>query len=344
MVVGELYTQLCELLAKNESVFIHSEYGANGEMERCLLREAKADQRAKIEALQSNAAAVQQGPLTIIEHPGGGMSVLERYMARPRLIILGGGHISLALSDMAQLLDFETIIYDDRPSFANSQRFRSASQVICDSFSHLSNNISFGTSDFVVDVTRGHLHDKECLEVILSGPEPAYTGMIGSKRRVAIVMDQLAAEGFDPERIARVHAPIGLPIGGITPAEIAVSIVAQIIQVKRTQNAKTHWLSADLEALEAVATGQLVPDAMITVLATQGSVPTAVGCKLAMTYEGLLAGTVGGGCSEAEAMQVARELIKGNKGWRIHEIDLTDSAEEEGMVCGGTMRVLIEAL
>lgn len=296
---------------------------------------------ASIRELQSNPAAVQSGPLTIAQNPDGPLVLIEQFMPKHRLIILGGGHISLALADMAYLLDFDTVVYDDRSSFANPTRFRTAKTVICDSFANLGKHISFGPSDFVVDVTRGHLHDKECLEIILAGPEPAYTGMIGSKRRVAIVLGDLKDAGFDKQRIARIHAPIGIRIGAQTPSEIAVSIMAEIIEVKRAGRDAAQWLSSDIEMIEAVASKGFVPEAIITVLSTEGSVPTEVGSKLGMTYEGDIAGSVGGGCSEAEAMQVGREVIR-NDGWRVHEIDLTDSAEDEGMVCGGTMRVLVE--
>ena len=344
MTVNEaLYQELYKLLDGGTTAFILSEYKPDGSIAREVLSEREPERFVRMEELQQSFPSVHAGPLTTIHDPGGSLFLIERFMAKPRLIILGGGHISLALADMAYLTDFDTIVYDDRPSFANAERFSTAKAVICDAFLNLTKNITLTSSDFVVDVTRGHMHDKECLEVILSGTEPAYTGMIGSRRRVAIVLDQLASEGFDKERIARIHAPIGLKIGAQTPSEIAVAILAQIIEVKRTQQSETQWLSADIDMIERVACTGFAPEAVVTVIATQGSVPTEVGCKLGMTYEGSIAGSVGGGCSEAEAMQVGREVIQ-NGGWKLLEIDLTDSAEDEGMVCGGTMQVLVEAV
>jgi xanthine dehydrogenase accessory factor len=302
----------------------------------------------------AEAAAAFDGPLSLERHADGSLTLIERYRAYPRLIILGGGHIALALADIAHLLEFETIVYDDRPSFANTDRFRSASKVICDSFANLTRQVAITGADFVVSATRGHLHDKECLEALLAGVEPAYTGMIGSQRRVAIVREQLREEGFDEGRIERIYAPIGLRIGAITPAEIAISIMAQIIEIKRGVHQSNHSFGTDssapagaataamdLEAVEAIAAGTFTPEALITVVATEGSVPTEVGCKLAMTYDGRTVGTVGGGCSEAEAMQAGREVIK-QGGWRLITIDLTDAAEDEGMVCGGALSVLVE--
>ncbi len=336
-----LYQELSALLDRGETAFVLSRYHPDGSSTHDLIGADSPEQREKVEALQQDPRAIATGPLTSIQEEDGSLVVLERFMAKPRLIILGGGHIALALADIAHLVDFDTTVYDDRPSFANAERFRTAKTVICDSFTNLTHHITFGSSDFVVDVTRGHLHDKECLEVVLAGPEPAYTGMIGSQRRVAIVLSQLEDEGFDKQRIERIHAPIGLRIGAQTPSEIAISIMAQIIEVKRTQQGKMHWLSGDLELIEQVARRGFTPEAIITVVSTEGSVPTEVGCKLGMTYEGSIAGSVGGGCSEADAMQIGREVIK-RGGWKLHTVDLTDTAEDEGMVCGGSMQVLIE--
>ena len=339
---SELYSQLYGTLESEAGAFVVSKYLVDGSIESKLVCAGDAEQYAEVDALLQDPHATHNGPLTTVQGADGSLVVVECFMAMPRLIILGGGHISLALADLAHLCDFDTVVYDDRPSFANSQRFKTARSVICDSFANLRRHISFCPSDFVVDVTRGHLHDKECLEAVLSGVEPAYTGMIGSKRRIAIVFDQLKDEGFDAERISRICAPIGLGIGAVTPAEIAISIMAQVIEAKRMNKEGKGWVSADLEMVEGIARRGFSPDAFITVLATEGSAPTEVGCKLAMTFEGSMVGTVGGGCSEAEALRTGREVIS-KGGWRLLSVDLTDdSAEDEGMVCGGTIHLLVE--
>lgn len=341
MTVSTLYTELNEKLGEGKTVGLLTSYDINGSITRHLMLEGSPEFTEAEQQLTQNPGAIQTGSLLSSFGEDGSYTLLERFMAKPRLIILGGGHIAFALAEIAALTNFDVFVYDDRPSFVNTERFPSAKQVICDAFPNLGKHFTFGASDFIVDVTRGHQHDRECLEVILSGKEPAYTGMIGSARRVAIVMDQLREEGYSAERIERIHAPIGLRIGAQTTSEIAISIIAEIIAVKRTGAGKTQWLSGDLDLIEAVACKGFMPEAIITVLSTEGSVPTEVGCKLGMTYEGAIAGSVGGGCSESDAMQIGREVIK-KGGWRIHEVDLTDSAEDEGMVCGGTMRVLIE--
>jgi len=242
---------------------------------------------------------------------------------------------------MAKACEFYTLVFDDRPMFANEERFPAADEVICDDFSRLMERIGIRASDYVVIVTRGHKHDQECLEGVLKGDAPVYTGMIGSRRRVAIVMKQLADAGYTKERLDAIYSPIGLRIGAVTPQEISVSILSEIIRVKRVDLADTESYSCDLETAASLAEHGDTADALLTVLKTQGSVPRETGAKMSMTYEGSIIGTIGGGCAESGVMHDARTLIR-EGGWRATTVDMTDSAEEDGMVCGGQMTVLIE--
>ncbi|MDR0881049.1 MAG: XdhC family protein [Candidatus Adiutrix sp.] len=278
-------------------------------------------------------------------------TLVEFFLPKPRLIILGGGHIALPLVPMAALLRFEVTVFDDRPSFANPGRFPAATQVICESFDHLNQYLPLRQSDYVVIVTRGHQHDQDCLRQILAGEVPYYVGMIGSRRRVAIVRRQLLEEGFAPEKLERLHSPIGLSIGAVTPEEISVSILGEVIKEKRQPSAPRPQANfiprgenyADLELLEWLARPNQDPAALVTVVATQGSTPREAGAKMAVIFDGRTVGSIGGGCAEADVMRDARALIH-NGGHAFKTIDLTDSAEEDGMVCGGTMEVLIESL
>jgi xanthine dehydrogenase accessory factor len=279
----------------------------------------------------------------------GTLTVLEQYQPTPRMIILGGGHIALALCEMAKLVDFGVLVFDDRPMFANPGRFPGADEVICDDFTRLFERVRIRATDYVVIVTRGHKHDTECLEGILRGEKPAYTGMIGSRRRVAIVMKQLEEAGYDKERLDNVRTPIGLRIGAVTPQEISVAIVAEAIQVRRLEHVTAANDSggadasagSDIETAAALALRGEEADALITILETHGSVPRETGAKMSMSYEGNIIGTIGGGCAESGVMQDARTVIR-DGGWRIVTVDMTDTAEEDGMVCGGRMSVLIE--
>ena len=245
------------------------------------------------------------------------------------------------------MLDFEVTVVDDRPDFAAASRFPEAAHTVCDAFAAAIAALDLRESDYVCVITRGHRWDADCLRQILSGTAPSYLGMIGSRRRVAGLMKLLRDEGYDAEKLAAVHAPIGLPIGAVTVAEIAVSICAQLVEHRRALP-ETDWpgtlleqTNSDLSAIRYLAeSGE--PKALLLVLTSTGSTPVKSGSLMAVNRLGTGYGTIGGGCSEAAAMQRARKII-GTGGSCVIEIDMTnDVAADEGMVCGGTMRVLIE--
>jgi len=158
---------------------------------------------------------------------------LDPIYPRPHLVIFGGGHISLPLVNIGRLLDYQITIIDDRPAFANELRFSAADRVICEDFKTAIQKVSFNTNTYAVIVTRGHSHDKTCLEEMLKKDKIAYLGMIGSKRKIAALFNDLREEGFEQEQLNSVYTPIGLEIGAQTPEEIAVSIMAEIIMVSR---------------------------------------------------------------------------------------------------------------
>ena len=146
-----------------------------------------------------------------------------------RLILCGGGHVSLEVAHIARRLEFEPVVIDDRPEFASRDRFPMAGQVVCAPFLEALDALGSRESDYYVILTRGHAHDRDCLEHVLRG-KYAYVGMIGSRTKVAAVKAALEAAGIAREILDGVHSPIGLPIGAQTPAEIAVSIAAELVQ------------------------------------------------------------------------------------------------------------------
>ena len=272
-------------------------------------------------------------------------TVVEPFFPEERLIVLGGGHVALPVVEFGAKIGFSVIVVDDRLSFANTERFPLAKQVICDSFEHALDDLKLKENDYVVIITRGHRHDTTCLKKICSDIEPGYVGMIGSKRRTAIVKETLVEEGFDQERLNRVHTPIGLSIGAITPEEIAISIMAELISHKRLGRAEkktSNRSDVDYDVMEVLANEVNVPKAILTIIQSKGSVPRGAGAKMIVYEDGRILGSIGGGCSEAAVLTTARRLI-GSKTYQVVDVDLTgDAAEEEGMVCGGIMTVLIE--
>lgn len=294
--------------------------------------------------------ALETGNLQFIKVSEEKTYLIEPYFPEPHLIVLGGGHIAKPLAEFGAKVGFSVTVIDDRPSFANSKRFPLAENVICESFEKCFDLINLNESSFVVIVTRGHRYDMDCLRQTLKY-NTAYVGMIGSKRRVKGVIDKLLSEGYSQERLGNVNAPIGLNIGAITPEEISFSIISQVIQYRRLidrstgtmKSSKTNWPEFDRDVLTKLSQKENTPKAVITIVSTKGSVPRKEGAKMIVGSQGEILGSIGGGCSEGEVINTARYMLRNNIGYQTEKIDMTGYvAEEEGMVCGGIMNVIIE--
>ena len=301
----------------------------------------------------------QEARLLEIAGAGGTAGVfVETVHPVARLLVVGGGHIAQPLVAIASLLEYEITVIDDRPFFADPRRFPGARSVVCDDFSRALSQQYFDAGTSVVVVTRGHQHDLECLKQVLSR-EPGYVGMIGSRRRVKLVREHLIAAGFLKERVDRVFMPIGLEIGAETPAEIAVSIAAQLTEARRgrgrsplppTSNADEWQFLADM--LDHIDRGQ--PVVAATVVRTRGSTPRQPGAKMLLSPDGGVRGTIGGGCGEAAVRSEAMMLFDsggapGGAGAlpaaRLFSVAMdADVDADEGMACGGTMDVFLERL
>ena len=161
--------------------------------------------------------------------------LIQPVFPRERVIIAGAGHVGLKLAALCDMIGFATIIIDDRPDFASHDRFPGSEIAIPQaSFENCFASLSIGRNDRIVIVTRGHEHDRSVLcQAIGSGA--GYIGMIGSRRKRDAIYESLRKDGVKTEDLARVHCPIGLDIGAQTPAEIAVSIVAELIDLRNKQ-------------------------------------------------------------------------------------------------------------
>jgi xanthine dehydrogenase accessory factor len=170
---------------------------------------------------------------------GGRMDVfIEPLDPSPRLLVVGAGHVSQHVARMAADVGFRVHVLDDREAFANRGRFPAADEVTVAGIADYLAGADLPAASSVVVVTRGHTHDLAAMRA-LAGREFRYVGMIGSRAKVARIFDALAAEGAPAEWLARVRAPIGLQIGAVTPEEIAVSIVAELVAVRRGVAADT---------------------------------------------------------------------------------------------------------
>lgn len=163
---------------------------------------------------------------------GNGEVFIEPVGKGPVLLLFGGGHISQEVAPLAKRVGFDVVVVDDRPEFANRDRFPWADRIVVEDFERVGEVLPADEDSYVVIVTRGHLHDYTVLKQYLRSPA-RYIGMIGSRRKRDLIYRQLLEEGYTQEDLERVHAPIGLPIGAETPQEIAVSIVGELIKVRR---------------------------------------------------------------------------------------------------------------
>jgi xanthine dehydrogenase accessory factor len=165
---------------------------------------------------------------------GGSVTILlEPLGAEPRLVIFGAGHIALELAAMARRLGLHTTVVDDRPDLCSAERFPGAARLL--SFDPASwSTLVLDRRTYAVVVTRDHALDLQVVRALI-GRDMGYVGMIGSRRKVAAVQEALRADGVSQAALARLHAPIGLDIGAETPAEIAISILAEIVSTRRSR-------------------------------------------------------------------------------------------------------------
>lgn len=168
--------------------------------------------------------------------------LIEPIIPAPMLYIFGAGHISIPLSIIGKMLEFAVTVIDDRADFANSQRFTSADNIYAEDFKHIFKKLEINESSYIVIVTRGHAFDEVVLEWAVTTPA-FYIGMIGSKQKNQTLFSHLKQRGVSQEMLDRVHAPIGLEIFAETPEEIAVSIMAEIIKLKRAPQGNQEKLS-----------------------------------------------------------------------------------------------------
>ncbi len=187
---------------------------------------------------------------------GGQMQVyIEPVEPSPRLYVIGAGHVGYQLARLAQTVDFRVHVLDDRDKFANRERFPDAEEVAVDSIPEWLGRADIPPTAYVVVVTRGHRQDLDAMRV-LATRDLRYLGLIGSKAKVKGLYDALLAEAMPAEYLERVHAPVGLDIGAVSPEEIAVSILAELIAVRRGKMAEPHIAAASMQWRKATTAGR----------------------------------------------------------------------------------------
>lgn len=184
---------------------------------------------------------------------GGQLNIfVEAVIPPPRAFIFGGGHVSKSLSSVARIAGFETVIIDDREAFANTERFPDVDEIHAGEYEDVFPRLTVHSSSYIVIVTRGHRDDMRVLRWAV-GTDARYISMIGSKRKTISVVQALEKEGFTRDQFARIFAPMGLEIGAQTPEEIAVSVVAEMIAVRRAPAVDWKALSKSIFASEKLS-------------------------------------------------------------------------------------------
>ena len=187
------------------------------------LGDAVLDRRARDAAL----GALRSGTARTVVLDDETELLVEPVLAKPRLVIVGGGHVGLAIAKLATQLDYEVAVVDDRPELANRERFAGVNEVVNMDMAKALETMPIGWNTFIVIATRGHKLDATCLRAAVK-TEARYVGLLGSKRKTILIAQMLRSEGVSDERIRAVHAPIGLDLGGRTPAEIALSVMSEL--------------------------------------------------------------------------------------------------------------------
>ena len=318
-----------------------------------------------MESHKGKLLSISESGLTEID---GHMVYAENLGSDTKLVICGAGHVSMAVIAIGKLLGMHVTVIDDRQELVQNAIAKGADEAVCKGFEEALREIRGDNDTYYVIVTRGHRYDMDCLR-ILARKRYAYIGMIGSRKKVRLVMETLVEEGVAKEFLDNVYAPIGLNIGAETPEEIAVAIMAQIIEVKNKAKRTLGFPGEIMKALQAEGRDSLV---MATIIARQGSSPRGVGSKMLIAKDSSIIGTIGGGLVEGSAIARGKQMLQDEERGAVamergamtmecgpavmeHEpavmehgpvimyVDMSaGAAEEDGMVCGGRVQVLLE--
>jgi xanthine dehydrogenase accessory factor len=267
-----------------------------------------------------------------------GEQVLQETLgSKVHLVLCGGGHVAKELYALATWMDMQISVLDEREEFCNKGLYPKA-ELHCAPFAQTLDTQQSWLKPYFVLVTRGHGFDQLCLEKTLHLPH-SYIGMIGSRNKVKVTLDNLKEKGFLEKELASVHSPIGLSIGAITASEIAISIISEIISVYRKEEPAVRLDPKLLEKLSH-SKGYILS----RVIEKTGSAPCDVGFQIAIFSDGTTLGTVGGGMVEAKTIEHAKGMLakRTTKPELVHYNLDSNKAGSLGMICGGQATILFQ--
>jgi xanthine dehydrogenase accessory factor len=228
-----------ETLSVGAKILVGADGEATGELGDARLKSAAIKAASTFMRARDDARSMRVSEFAPeLESLANSLLMFERIESEPRLVVAGAGHVGASLARLAALVGYHVALIDDRPEFVARELFPGKSEqaielIVANGWSDsLREAIGKGHSVSVAIVTRGHKQDEDCLRAAIEA-RPAYIGMIGSKRRTNIVLDKLREEGFDAEELKKVRAPVGLDIGAVSPEEVALAILAEIVAERR---------------------------------------------------------------------------------------------------------------
>lgn len=246
----DIHVRVVELLEKEESFCLATVLASNSAdtqpgQKAIVFQDGAIEGSLGSTQLDSNLAgpvqkAFKENKSQVAEMEAGVKVFLNIISPGAELILCGAGHIAIPLARFARQLGFRVTVIDDRSDFASPSRFPNCN-VIAEDFTIALRDYNFSPATYAVVITRGHEHDADCLIEILR-KKTAYVGLIGSRRRVRFVLEMLAEKGFSQTKLKDVFTPIGLPIGAESPEEIALSIVSELVCVRRKGPAQARAL------------------------------------------------------------------------------------------------------
>lgn len=272
-----------------------------------------------------------------------GNYLVENISTKLELVLCGGGHIGFALYNIAQMLEWNVTIIEDREEYCNKDKYPKANLLI-GNYQEEIDNLDL-TNSAVIIATRGHKFDKSCLESALLKKKYRYLGMIGSKNKVAstkiAILEKINRNEINvsEEELNSIYSPIGLNINAQTPEEIAIAIIAEII--KATKNDRKQ-IVLEQKLLEKLANTDK-PFVVARIIEKHGSAPREQGSFLAVFSDNSIQGTVGGGAVEYQVIEDCKKLLQSkNKSSQLFYHDLSNSkASKLGMICGGNVKILL---
>ena len=266
---------------------------------------------------------------------GGRKYYVEPLVQAGTVYVFGGGHVAQELVPVLAHVGFRCVVMDDREEFANPQVFPQAKRTVVGDLERISDYVQITERDYVCVMTRGHQFDYYVQRQALAA-KPRYIGVMGSRNKIKVTTEKLLADGFTLEEIQFCHMPIGTNILAQTPAEIAVSIAAEWIATRQCGQGSVF----PKELREALRSG--TGGVMVTVVKKSGSAPRDVGTRMLICSDGTTVGTIGGGLAEYQAVCQGRALLEHPRPMLVSYDMRSGEAGRSGMICGGTIEVLLE--